>query len=66
MTDIKALWATLKAQHSVHAEARKAQIITMASPRDVFGMRWPGIDLKGTYVIHAGRVWQVLAGNLAQ
>jgi integrase len=45
MTDIKALWATLKAQHSVHAEARKAQILTMASPREVCGMRWEDIDL---------------------
>jgi hypothetical protein len=66
MTEITAFWATLQDQHSAHPDAHKAQIITMASPRDVFGMRWLGIDLGGTYVIHAGRVWQVLAGNLAE
>lgn len=66
MTEITALWATLQDQRSVHAHARKPQIITMASPRDVCGMRWQGIDLEATHVIHAGRVWQFLAGEVAQ
>jgi integrase len=46
MIDINAFWATLKNQHSVHVDARMAQILTMASPGDVCGMRWMDIDLQ--------------------
>lgn len=66
MTEITAFWTTLQNQQSVHADARKAQILTMASPREVCGMRWEDIDLEATHVIHAGRVWQFLAGEMAQ
>lgn len=45
MTNITAFWTTLQNQQSVHADARKAQILTMASPREVCGMRWEDIDL---------------------
>jgi integrase len=45
MTNITAFWTALQNQHSVHAEARKAQLLTMASPREVCGMRWEDIDL---------------------
>ena len=46
MTVTSALWASLNKPHAVHVEARKAQILTMASPRDVCGMRWLDIDLQ--------------------
>ena len=53
MIDITAFWATLKNQHSVHVEARKAQILTMASPRDVCGMRWVDIDFgQAVWTVH--------------
>jgi integrase len=53
MIDITAFWATLKNQHSVYVEARKAQILTMASPRDVCGMRWLDIDLqRAVWTVH--------------
>lgn len=53
MIDITALWATLQDQRSVHAHARRAQILTMASPRDVCGMRWEDIDLQqAVWTVH--------------
>ena len=53
MADITAQWASLKNPHSVHADARKAQILTMASPRDVCGMRWMDIDLqRAVWTVH--------------
>jgi integrase len=45
MAIITAFWTTLQNQHCVHADARKAQLLTMASPREVCGMRWEDIDL---------------------
>jgi hypothetical protein len=50
LDNIAALWARTKKQHSLRAETLKAQILTMASPRDVCGMRWEDIDLPN-------RVW---------
>lgn len=46
MTEITAFWTTLQNQQSVHDDARKAQILTMASTREVCGMRWEDIDLE--------------------
>lgn len=45
MDYIAALWAKTKKQHALRAETLKAQILTMASPRDICGMRWEDIDL---------------------
>lgn len=66
MTNITAFWTTLQNQHSVHAEARKAQLLTMASPREVCGMRWEYIDRVAPHVIYVGREWQFLAGGVAE
>lgn len=53
MDNITALWAKTKKQHSLRAETLKAQILTMASPRDVCGMRWEDIDLPNcVWTIH--------------
>jgi integrase len=58
LTVIHALWATLKCHHSAHADARRTQILTMASPRDVCGMRWQDIDLQQA-------IWTVSGRDLA-
>jgi len=52
LDNITVLWAKTKKQHSLRADTLQAQILTMASPRDVCGMRWADIDLPN-------RVWTI-------